>query len=78
MPRESASRKLEMTLDMFRIGVSFMEAQLRRRYPNLTDAQMVSKLRAWLVDKPPPGGSELQPVRWPRSKRSSALRSRQR
>jgi hypothetical protein len=63
---------------MFRAGIALMEGQLRRRQPNLLDAQMVAMLRAWLVDKPPPGGSELRRVRWPRSKKSSASRSRRR
>jgi hypothetical protein len=76
MRRETASDRLRLSIDMFKFGLSVKEAQLRRDNPRLGPRAIEAKLRAWLLDKPAPGGSDLRRVAWPRSKKSSVARSR--
>ena len=78
MKKETVSTRLKVAIDMFRVGLSLKEAQLRRENPRMSDRAITAKLRAWLSDKPPPGGSDLVRVAWPRSKKSSSSRSKRR
>lgn len=78
MKTETPGDRLRLAIDMFKFGLSMKEAQFRRENPRLGPKAIESKLRRWLSDKPAPGGSEVRRIKWPRSKKNSASRSRRR
>ena len=73
---ETTTERFALAIDMFRVGLSLKEAQLRRENPSIGSAAIEAKLKKWLGDKPPPGESGLRRIEWPRSKKRSGSRSK--
>jgi hypothetical protein len=66
--RESLSRKLRVALSLHEDGVAMMRLNLRRRHPTENEAQIASRLHAWLHHRPGAehGDADGLPVSWPR------------
>jgi len=47
-----AGKRLRLALDLFAAGEQLMKANLRRRHPGASDADIEAKLRAWLAHRP--------------------------
>ena len=63
--------RLRTALELQRTGVAMMRQNLRRRFPNETEAEIQRRLSAWLQARP---GAEFgdgvgRPVAWPRPSR---------
>lgn len=48
----SPAEKLQMSLAMFDYGCDLMRENLRRRHPELDEAAVEERLRAWLRERP--------------------------
>ena len=57
---------------MSETGIDMMRQTIRRDNPDLTEAEIESRVRAWLMDRPgaPFGDAVGRPVAWPRPRRS--------
>lgn len=53
---ETLAERLALTFELFELGVDMMAANLRRRYPDATPAEIDRRLEAWLAERP---GAEL-------------------
>lgn len=53
---KDAVAKLRMALDMFGLGESIMRQNLRRSFPEASEAEIESKLWLWLSHRP--GGED--------------------
>jgi len=49
---ETVSDRLALTLELFEFGVEMMAANLRRRYPGATPAEIDRHVEAWLAERP--------------------------
>ena len=63
--------RLRVALDLFASGEALMRQNLRRRFPEASDAEIESKLNDWLSDRPCAefGDAEGAPGSWPRARR---------
>lgn len=63
--------RMRTAFDLYRAAEDMMRLNLRRRYPEATDAEIEKHLAAWLQDRPGAeiGDAEGRPVPWPRRKR---------
>jgi lauroyl/myristoyl acyltransferase len=70
MDSSLASRRFRTALDLFEAGVEMMRQNLRRRYPEASEAEIKSLLGQWLRERPGAeyGDCEGRPVPWPRTK----------
>jgi hypothetical protein len=50
--REELAAKLRTALDMFGLGESIMRQNLRRKYPEASEAEIEDRLNAWLRERP--------------------------
>ena len=48
----SEAQRLEEALELAELAVEMVEQQLRRRFPNATDAEIEARLGQWLMDRP--------------------------
>lgn len=53
---ERLRQKLILTLELFQAGLELMRQNLRRRFPEATDAEIEAELDRWLACRP---GAEL-------------------
>jgi hypothetical protein len=51
-PAEDAAARLRLALDLFATGVALMRQNLRRRFPQASDAEIGRRLTAWLGERP--------------------------
>jgi hypothetical protein len=49
---QSPAAAFQAALDLFETGVRMMRQNLRRQYPDATDAQIEQRLGAWLRARP--------------------------
>ncbi|MGH7314391.1 MAG: hypothetical protein ACREJV_14535, partial [Candidatus Rokuibacteriota bacterium] len=65
---EPAARRLQLALDLFSAGEELMRERLRRRHPDLPDAEIERYLLDWFQSRPGAefGDSAGTPVAWPR------------
>lgn len=65
---EAAARRLRLALDLFVTGEELMRQRLRREHPELSLAEIESRLEAWLRERPGAehGDAPGRPVPWPR------------
>ena len=67
---EAAASRLRQAIEMYAVGLAMMWQNLKRRHPNESDAQLDSRLEAWLHERPDetewPHGKV---VPWPRPPR---------
>lgn len=49
---DAGGARLRLALDLYAAGEELMRANLRRRHPGASDAELESKLRAWLAHRP--------------------------
>ena len=66
-----AARRLQIACELHDLGVAMMKQRLRREHPDEADAEIQTRLGAWLQERP---GAELGdgvgvPVPWPRPPR---------
>jgi hypothetical protein len=50
--RQRMSRRLRLAFKLHEEGVSLMRQNLRRRYPDETEAEISARLQAWLHHRP--------------------------
>jgi hypothetical protein len=50
--RLSPSEAFQATLDLFEVGLALMRQNLKRTYPDATDAEIDRRLVEWLHDRP--------------------------
>lgn len=67
--REGIARRLKVTFDLQRFGISMMRQNLLRRHPGETEAEIDARLRAWLHHRPgaESGDAVGRPGTWPRT-----------
>jgi hypothetical protein len=65
---DAPARRLRLALDLFAAGEEMMRQVLRRRHPDLSDADIETRLVAWLHERPgaPFGDAPGESVPWPR------------
>lgn len=65
---EAPALRLRLALDLFTAGEEMMRQVLRRRQPDLSDADIEARLVAWLRERPgaPFGDAPGKSVPWPR------------
>jgi hypothetical protein len=49
---ETAADRFALTMELHEFGVDMMTANLRRRYPGATSAEIDRRLDAWLTERP--------------------------
>lgn len=49
---EDAAERLRVTFDLHQAGVDLMRQNLRRRYPEESDAKISERVSAWLHTRP--------------------------
>lgn len=66
-----ATARLRVAFDLFVAGEQMMRLNLRRRYPQESEAEIEARFGAWLLERPGAehGDAEGIPGTWPRSKR---------
>jgi hypothetical protein len=66
MSRETPADRLRLAMAMQREGFEMMRRNLRRKHPDVSEAELDALVDAWLLAREPdaPG----RPVPWPRSK----------
>jgi hypothetical protein len=62
--------RFRTTLALFDFGHQMMRQNLRRKFPEASESEIETRLRAWVSDRP---GAELgdgvgRPVDWPRQR----------
>lgn len=64
---EAAAARLRLALDLFEAGEQMMRLTLRRRHPDENEAEIESRLAAWLHERPGAehGDAEGLPGTWP-------------
>jgi hypothetical protein len=67
--RDETAKRLRLAIDLFASGEALMCQNLRRRFPEASDAEIEERLVAWLSERP---GAELgdavgRPVPFPRT-----------
>ena len=67
-PEKTAAARLRTAFDLFVAGERMMRQNLRRRHPEATDAEIESRLRAWMRRRPGAehGDADGRPIPWPR------------
>jgi hypothetical protein len=50
--RKAASRRLQLTLEMFDFGVQLFRENLRREHPGLGGEEIEGRVRRWLQTRP--------------------------
>lgn len=65
---ETMRDRLFQTFELFEFGVEMMAANLRRKHPTATPAQIEELLEQWLAERPETGDDEAA-----RGQRSPAL-----
>lgn len=65
---DSPSDRLRLALDLFAAGEAMMRQNLKRQFPDADDADIETRLAAWLSERPgaESGDSAGRPVPWPR------------
>jgi hypothetical protein len=65
---DAAALRLRLALDLFEAGEAMMREVLRRREPGLSDADIETRLVAWLRERPgaPLGDAPGNAASWPR------------
>ncbi len=65
---ETAADKMRIAFEMHRAGVAMHRLTLRRRHPQMTDAEIDAALEAWLLERPGAewGDGEGTPCSFPR------------
>jgi hypothetical protein len=67
-PREEATERLRLALELFAAAEAMMRQNLRRRFPQARVQEIEDRLAGWLAERP---GAELgdatgRPTSWPR------------
>jgi len=63
-----AGKRLRSAFDLYAAALDIQRVNLRRRFPRADDAEVESRLRALLLDRPgpPTGGADWVPTHRPR------------
>ena len=64
-PTSTPSGRLLLAFEMADFGIALMRQNLRKRYPTETEAQITTRMAAWL-EGPEPTDTDLKVVPWPR------------
>jgi hypothetical protein len=62
--KEMAAKRVRMAFDLQAAGLEMMRQNLRRRYPDATEAEITARLNEWLSNRPPDAPGRRVP--WPR------------
>jgi hypothetical protein len=73
MRAESPAQKLRLAMAMQREGIEMMRRNLRRRHPDLPEAEIEALLEAWLLSREPDAPGRVVP--WPRKRVGAARRT---
>lgn len=62
--RDEAAGRLRLAIDLFASGEALMRQNLRRRFPDASDAEIEQRLAAWLLERPgaPFGDTSARPT----------------
>lgn len=68
VPSSPEAQRLRTALELFEAGVRLMESRLRRLYPDASPAEIETRLRTWLLERPgaPHGDAVGRSVPWGR------------
>lgn len=63
-----AARRFRVALDLFEAGEAILRQSLRRRHPDADEAEIESRIVAWLQQRPGAehGDAVGRPATWPR------------
>ena len=50
--QDEAADRLRLAIDLFASGEALMRQNLRRRFPDASDAEIEERLAAWLLERP--------------------------
>jgi len=64
---QAAAQRLRLALDLFESGEAVMRQNLRRKFPEATEAEIEERLTNWLRHRPgaEQGDSSGKPIAWP-------------
>ena len=64
-PKSTLAGRFLLAFEMADFGIALMRENLRRRFPNATDAELGERLATWM-EGPDPSDQDIKRVSWPR------------
>lgn len=64
-PKSTPEGRFLLAFEMAEFGIALMRANLRRRFPDASDAEVATRLAAW-IEGPDPSDQDMKCIAWPR------------